>query len=108
MSETLIIDALEQLKPFLNDKKVLEIVVRGKNKRIQAFQKIALNDLPNEAKEAAAKAMQALNENSLLMQKNMNMIQKVAMVQNLGLVLKGILQQIKTPLFYQFSLCFRC
>ena len=35
MSDTLIVDALEQLTPFLNDKKVLEIVVRGKNKRIQ-------------------------------------------------------------------------
>ena len=96
MSETLIIDALEQLKPFLNDKKVLEIVVRGKNKRIQALQKIALNDLnnmnnlSNEAKEAAAKAIQALNENTLLTKKNMNMLKKVAMVQNLGLVLNGI------------------
>lgn len=91
MSDAIIIDALEQLKPFLNDKKILEIVVRGKNKRFQAFQKVALNDLPqNEAKEAATKALQTLNANNLLAQKNMNMIQQVAKLQNLGLVLNGI------------------
>ena len=89
MSDTLVVDALEQLKPLLNDKKVLEIVVREKNKRIKAFQKVALNDLPQtEAKELAEKAVQALNKNNLLNQKNLKMIQQVAKIQQLGLVLR--------------------
>ena len=53
MSEAILVDALEQLKPFLNDKKVLEIVVRGKNKRIAAFQKVLLNDLPQVQEKTA-------------------------------------------------------
>ena len=91
MSDTLIVDALEQLTPFLNDKKVLEIVVRGKNKRIQNFQKVALNELPqNEAKEVADKALQALGINNLFENKNLNMIQQVARMQNLSIVLNGL------------------
>lgn len=91
MSDTLIVDALEQLTPFLNDKKVLEIVVRGKNKRIQNFQKVALNELPqNEAKEVADKALQALGINNLFENKNLNIIQQVARMQNLSIVLNGL------------------
>lgn len=91
MSDTLIVDALEQLTPFLNDKKILEIVVRGKNKRIQNFQKVALNELPqNEAKEVADKALQALGINNLFENKNLNMIQQVARMQNLSIVLNGL------------------
>ena len=91
MSDTLIVDALEQLTPFLNDKKVLEIVVRGKNKRIQNFQKVALNELPqNEAKEVADKALQALGINNLFENKNLNMIQQVARMQNPSIVLNGL------------------
>lgn len=91
MSDTLIVDALEQLNPFLNDKKVLEIVVRGKNKRIQNFQKVALNELPqNEAKEVADKALQALGINNVFENKNLNMIQQVARMQNLSIVLNGL------------------
>lgn len=91
MSDTLIVDALEQSTPFLNDKKVLEIVMRGKNKRIQNFQKVALNELPqNEAKEVADKALQALGINNLFENKNLNIIQQVARMQNLSIVLNGL------------------
>ena len=91
MSDTLIVDALEQLNPFLNDKKVLEIVVRGKNKRIQNFQKVALNELQqNEAKEVADKVLQALGINNVFENKNLNMIQQVARMQNLSIVLNGL------------------
>ncbi len=37
MSEAILVNALEQLVPFLNEKNVLELVVRGNNKRIKAF-----------------------------------------------------------------------
>lgn len=46
MSEAILVNALEQLVPFLNEKNVLELVVRGNNKRIKAFQKVALDGLP--------------------------------------------------------------
>jgi len=90
MSDALVVDALEQLKPFLNDKKILEIVVRGKNKRIQAFQKIALNDLPQqEQKELAEKVVQALNKNALVNERNMNLIGSLLKSQKIGLLLGG-------------------
>lgn len=91
MSDTLIVNALEQFKPFLNENKILEIVVRGKNKRFRTFQKVVLNELPqNETKEAIDQALKALNKNNLLAKKNLNTIQQVARVQNFGLILNGL------------------
>ena len=46
MSEAVVVNAIEQLRPFLNDSNVLEIVIRGKHKRINTFQKVALSELP--------------------------------------------------------------
>ncbi|MFR2041691.1 MAG: hypothetical protein ACLS4A_01750 [Oscillospiraceae bacterium] len=37
MSEAILVNALEQLVPFLNEKNVLELVVRGNNKRIKSI-----------------------------------------------------------------------
>ena len=37
MSNTVVVETLEQLKPFLNDKHVIEIVQRGKNKKFKKF-----------------------------------------------------------------------
>lgn len=45
MSDVILINELKQLIPYLNDKNVLEIVVRDKNKRIKTFQKVGLSDL---------------------------------------------------------------
>jgi len=33
MSKTVVVETLEQLKPYLNDNHVMEIVQRGKNKK---------------------------------------------------------------------------
>ena len=91
MSEAILVDALEQLKPFLNDKKVLEIVVRGKNKRIAAFQKVLLNDLPQvQEKAALEEAVKLLNKNTLLNERNMKLVGEVANLQKIGLLLNGL------------------
>ena len=91
MGDTLIIDALEQLKPFLNDKKVLEIVVRGKHKRIAAFQKVMLNELPQVKEKAVLEnVVNLLNKNSLLNERNMNLIGQVMKSQKIGLLLNGL------------------
>lgn len=91
MSNILNVDGLEQLKPFLNDNRILEVVVRGKNNKFNAFQKVALNDLPqNEAKKLAEKAIKMVGENNFLAQRNLQMIQQVAALQQMGLVLNGL------------------
>lgn len=91
MSETVIINTLEQLKPFLNDQKVLEIVARGEKKRIKTFQKVMLSELPqNQGEEMMRKAIYALNKNSMLNQRNLELISQVAKSQKIGLLLNGL------------------
>ena len=91
MGNTIVAKSLEQLLPFLNDKNVLEIVVREKNKRIKAFQKIAIDNLGNGEQQALLnKAIHALNANTGITQKSLNLMQKVSKMQQLGLVLNGL------------------
>ena len=91
MNDVIVAETLEQLKPFLNDKNVMEIVVRGTKKRIKAFQKVALNDLPqSKASELMEKAVNVLNKNTGLAGESLGLLRNVAKVQNLGLVLNGL------------------
>jgi len=87
MSDAMVVDALEQLKPFLNDKKVLEIVVRRKNKRISAFQKVLLNDLPQVHEKASLEqVVKLLNKNTHLNERNLKLVREVASLQKIGLL----------------------
>lgn len=92
MTDILKIDALEQLKPFLNDKNVIEIVIRGKNKKFKAFQKIALENLGQnqEQKEIVQKMMNALNKNNEINVKNMKALENVAKLDQLNLLMNGL------------------
>ena len=45
MAEVISVKTLDELRRFLNDKGVLEIALRGKNKKFKTFQKIALDQL---------------------------------------------------------------
>lgn len=91
MSNTIVVDALAQLAPYLNDKNVLELVVRGKNQRISAFQKVALNDLQQgEGKVLMEKVIQGLNQNTAHSEKTNALLRSVVQSQNLGLVLNGL------------------
>lgn len=91
MSGILNVNTLDQLKPLLNDKNILEIVIREKNKRIKTFQKVALTDLPQSKDQKLLKeALLELNKNTNLSAKNLDLLRNVARVQNLGLVLNGL------------------
>lgn len=91
MSEILTIKTIEDLIPFLNDKNILEIAIREKNKHFKTFQKIALNDIPKqEEKELLNKAIQALNKNIGISEKNLNIITNLVKVEKIGLLLNGL------------------
>lgn len=91
MSEIVAIKTLEDLLPFLNDKNILEIAIREKNKRFKTFQKIVLNDIPKqEEKELLEKAIQALNKNIGINEKNLNLLGNLVKVEKIGLLLNGL------------------
>ena len=91
MSNTVVVETLEQLKPFLNDKHVIEIVQRGKNKKFKNFVKVALNELPQtEEKALVENAVNVLNKNLQLNQRNLQLLANVAKSQKLGLLLNGL------------------
>ena len=91
MSNTVVVDTLEQLKPYLNDKHVIEIVQRGKNKKFKNFVKVALNELPQtEEKALVENAVNMLNTNLQLNERNLKLLANVAKMQKIGLLLNGL------------------
>ena len=90
MSEPLTITSLEQLKAFLNEKGVLEIAIRNKNKRFKAFQKVMIKNLPEtQEKELAQKVIHSIN-NTKLSEKNLKLLANVAQFEKFGLILNGL------------------
>lgn len=87
MSGVINVERLEQLRQFLNEKGVMEIVVRGDKKRIKAFQKVAIADLPNS--EEVEKAINVLKENIKLNEKNLKALGQIAKLEHLGLLMNG-------------------
>ena len=82
---------LEQLKPLLNEKRVMEIVIRTKNKKFQTFKKVMIENIPeSQEKELAQKVVHALSANTKMSERNLNLLANVAKVQNLGLLLNGM------------------
>ncbi len=78
---------LDQLKPFLNKDGILEIVMRGKNKKFSAFQKLVINNAPeDEAKELLNKAIVAMNKNNALSEKSLALMKNVTKLQQLNLI----------------------
>lgn len=91
MNDTIHIDTLEQLKAFLNEKGVLEIAVRNQNKKFKTFQKVMINQLPEtQEKELTQKVIQAINKNTRLNERNLNLLGNVAKVSKIGLLLNGL------------------
>ena len=91
MSDAMLVKELAELLPFANKDNVVEIVMRGADKRFKAFQKVALADLQqNQGQEIVEKAIHALNQHNQLNVKNMEVLQNVAKAQNLGLILNGL------------------
>ena len=85
------IKTLEQLKPFLNKDGILEIAIRGKNKKFAAFQKLVLNNSPEEeTKKLLQNAMSAIKKNNAMTKKSISMLKNVTKLQQLNIVFCGL------------------
>lgn len=90
MSGTLTVNTLEELYQFLNEKGVMEIAIRGNNKRFKNFQKIAINNLKKpEAAEQLGKAMALLNQNNQIATQSLQMLGNITKLSQLTMVLSG-------------------
>lgn len=101
MSEPIKITSFEQLKPFLNDNNVIEIVTRGKKKKFKKFFNLMLdsdsiNDvskntrLLKDQQALMQNVIQAVGKNTSMAQKSVEVMGKVAKLQGIGLVLNGL------------------
>lgn len=91
MNNTVVVETLEQLKPYLNDKHVMEIVKRGKNKKFKNFVKVALNELPQtEEKALVENAVNLINKNLQFNERNLQRLANVAKRQKIGLLFNGL------------------
>lgn len=57
MSTNIYVDSLKNLEPFLNEKGVLEVALRDKNKKFEQFVNIAFNNTRTEQSELVEKAV---------------------------------------------------
>ena len=82
MDEIEVIQTIEELRKFLNDKNFMEIVVRQKNKRFKKFYKVALDNIFKEAEQqvAAKEVLKAVQKNSKLLNQNLSKIQNIALI----------------------------
>ena len=91
MSNPIVINAVEQLEQFRNEKGIIEIAVRNANKKFRTFQKVLIDNLPEtQEKELAQKVIQMLNQNTKMNERNLKLLANVAQVQKLGLLLNGL------------------
>lgn len=105
MSERVVIDTLEALSAFKNEKGFVEIVTRGANKRYKVFYNIAIDNLPQQEQKAVAQKMAELLEKNVansehglgilksdlaISKKSLNLIGQVAGMSKVGLLLSGL------------------
>ena len=91
MTNTININTIEELYQFLNEKGVMEVALRGKNKKFRAFQKVTLNNLKQP--EAASKAQEVvalLNRNNQISAQNLQMLGSISKLSQLTMVLSGV------------------
>lgn len=91
MANIINVHALEELNPFLNEKGVMEIAIRRRNKKFKIFQKIALDQLQqNEVSEKVQQAINILQKNNQIGEKSLKMLGSIAKLNKLNLVLSGL------------------
>ena len=91
MAGVMTINNIEQLRQFMNKKGIIEIVVRDKKKKFDAFYKVSLNNLQKEeSKGLLEKAMNTVNKNNALLNKNLNKLRNITKLSNLNLLTSGI------------------
>ncbi len=91
MSNAIVINTLEELKAFLNEKGVMEIAVRNQNKRFKAFQKVMISNPPEtQEKELAEKVIHALNKNTAMNERNLKLLGEVTKLEKIGILFNGL------------------
>ena len=93
MSNAIVINTLEELKAFLNEKGVMEIAVRNQNKRFKAFQKVMISNPPEtQEKELTEKVIHALNinKNTAMYERNLKLLGEIAKLEKIGILLNGL------------------
>ena len=90
MSNVLPVTALEQLQQFVNDNGVIEIAIRGKNRRFKAFQNIVINDLQRaQESESLQNLCEMMKKNLKQNTLNAKKLESISKIGNLNLILSG-------------------
>ncbi len=91
MDTVIMINSLEELAKFLNEKGVIEIVMRHKNQKFKTFHQIALNNIQqSEAKEKMEQITSVLNKNNAFIENKLDKLLNIAKLQPLSLMLNGL------------------
>ena len=102
MSEVATISTIQDLYAFANEKGIVEIVIRGAHKRYKVFQKIAIDNLPQQEQQAVTqrvislleknvanseRTISLLKNNNALNNKNFKLLSQVVSTNKIGLLL---------------------
>ncbi len=91
MSDAVVIETLEQMKKFLNEKGVLEIVIRNQKKQIDTILKVIIDNLPEtQEKDLIEKVIHTLNEKVHLIKRKLKLLGNVAQLEKIGMLLNGL------------------
>ena len=95
MAGVITIQSLDELRRFLNDKGIIEIAIRNKNKTFKAFQKISLdqlqqNEVSEKVKQGFQHAVDLLNKNNSIGEASLKMLSSISKLSKLNLVLSGL------------------
>lgn len=91
MPDMLHIEPVEELKPLLNDRGFMEIIVRDRNKRYRTFAKVAMDKVKKaEAQKGLNKAISLLKNNANVGEKLISEIDSIAKLSSLNLMMSGI------------------
>ena len=91
MADVLNVQIIDELRKFLDEKGIMEIALRGKNKKFRAFQKVTLDQLQqSEVSQKVQEAINILNKNNHLAEKNLKMLSSISKLSTMNLVLSGL------------------
>ena len=91
MDEVLNINSLGQLSPFCNENGIIEIAIRGKNKKFSQFPKIALhNQTEGEVAEQIKAGVSQLIKNNHIVENSAEMVNNIAKLNTLNLIMNGL------------------
>ncbi len=91
MNNTVSVEVMEQLKPYIDEKGIMEIVIRNRDKRFKTFQKVLINNRSKtQEQELAQKVIQVLNKNTKLNERNLKILGNVAKLEKIGILLNSL------------------